>query len=346
MAQSKNSVSKRTLLDRSIVTILPNVDRTPSNLAGISHETERQYRLHGTSLIFDACFHILKVPQIYPTATVLFHRYFHQISLTEADVWSVAMACTLLAAKIEEVAGRVTMRQLIVAYVHMYRRRVWLITTDSDPSSLPTILKHERVANCSAASRLPLDVKIRKLQEEVPSLSMLGPVWKEWHDTVVQAESRLLRQLGFTLYWITPDQHPHRFVPYFCRELVATLETPDPDRHQEQLVQSALRYCNLSCRLDLCVRYAPEVIACAAIYLTLLDRQELIDSPWWRVFCGPQHEPDLSVIGNVIMGIADSPSNVEACVASSAYLKSLSQERSFNDPGSFVWEMLVEAQVD
>lgn len=331
---SNGSNNKRTLLDRSIVTILQNPDQTRSRKAGIRAAEERLYRLHGTSLIAEAC-RMLTVPQIHPTATTLFHRFYHQVSLKETDVWSTAMACTLLAAKIEEpVAGRVAVRNLVLTFVHLYRRRTLVL--EKDEEVLQTILKHEAVAAHAAAAALSLDEKFEKLRNEVPALSLMGPVWKEWHDAVVQAESRLLRQLGFTFYWI-PNQHPHRFVPHFCNALLE-------DDNQAAVTEAALQYCNLSCRLDLCVRHAPETIACAAIYLALLDRREVVDSKqtcWWHVFCGSAHDDDLSIIGNAILGLRDRD-NGDVRVASRAFLKShLPDDGSFNDPRSFVWEMMV-----
>jgi len=356
MSKNNNGNQKRTLLDRSIVTILPNDNadhphrhETPSRQAGIPADEERLYRMHGTSLIAQACQHILEVPQIYPTATVLFHRFYHQVSLRDADVWSTALACTLLAAKMEEVAAKVTVRRLVLAFVHLYRRRTFLL--EGDHEILQRILQRKQtVAAHPHAADWSLDQKYDQLQTAVPALSRTGPVWKEWHDAVVRAESRLLRQLGFTLYWI-PDRHPHRFVPHICRVLL--------DKHDNPLSEAALRYCDRSCRLDLCVRYAPEVIACAAVYVALLDRQETVviddrknsSAPWWHVVCGSTHDHELSIVGNALLALADAATNAtrstgddadDVRIADQAFLKSHCEGNgSFNDPGSFVWEMLV-----
>lgn len=328
---------KRTLLDRSIVVVLPEpIDGTPSRLQGISSADERLHRLHGTGIVEQAC-GVLSLRDIYPTACVVFHRFFHQVSLTDADVWSIAMAATLLAAKTHEVP--LPVRKLILAFAHVYRKHALLVLPDSDRRKA-LIEQHPAVVLAPAANR-SLEEKKSELENNVPPMSQLGPVWKEWHNAVVQAEGRVLRQLGFTLYWI-PDHHPHLFVKHF----LLALSVADDSR----FTAATYRNCNLACRLDLCVRLAAEVICCAAIYCAALELNFELpitedDTSWWQVFCGRDLcEQDLSDAANAISGLADE-SNLDVVTASTAYLRSRLLNGSFIDPDSFLWDMLVGRMV-
>jgi hypothetical protein len=190
----------------------------------------------------------------------------------------------------------------------------------------------------------------------VPPLSLFGPVWKEWHDAVVQAESRVLRQLGFTLYWV-PDHHPHLFLHHFVQALTTGCEESDDAK---TLTTTAYRYCNVASRLDLCVRLAPEVICCAAIYCAALEHNYELPATatsstdddgrsWWQIFCGSGlllDDQDLSDAVNAILGMDDdnNGTNPDVVIASKAFIKSRLSPNgtSFNDPDSFVWEMLIE----
>lgn len=87
------SKKKCIIVDKSIQPLLPETTSTPSSMAGISSQIERLHRLHSTSLLHESTF---------ATSCTIFHRVYHSISLTEHDVWSIAMACLLLASKVEE----------------------------------------------------------------------------------------------------------------------------------------------------------------------------------------------------------------------------------------------------
>jgi hypothetical protein len=347
-------MSSITRLDRTIVTIFPpdgsDPDDTPSRRDEISVAEERLQRLHGVILIQSACCILIKAPSCYPTAAVIFHRFFHQVSLRQVDVWSVAMAATLLAFKIEDVA--LPIRKLILAFVHLYRRQTLLLLLNDDDDNANSvvlldqqqILGHPQLAVCPLAkSLLSTNQKLKHLREKIPALSPMGAIYKEWHDAVLQTESHILRQLGFTLHWI-PDQHPHKYIPH----LVSALRLNN-EALEVQLSQTAWKYCNCSCQLDLCVRFSPSKIACAAMYLVLLDHHgEYRFSPHinWQLLLDNGADDNnnnanhLSVIANAILGLCDEK-NVDMVIASKGFVKSHNAKPSFNDPGSFLWEMLL-----
>jgi len=269
--------NKLTRLDRSLNVIFNSPDQTPSRQAGITHEVERLHRFHGTSIIFESSRGLSLGPSTYATACTIFHRFYHSVSLAEYDVWSVAVASTLVSTKIEEEAKN--LKQIIEVYAKIYARRLILADLSLDESENDK--SNDRVKDNKSSMKelvlssphvacLPEPIakwatakqRQRVCVDRLPQqLNTLGPVYKEWHEQITRMESILLRQLGFTFYWIS-DSHPHKFILNFCQ----VLELDD-----KQLIQRVWDYCNDSCRLDLSVRYLPEIIASSAIFLAARD---------------------------------------------------------------------------
>ncbi|GFG36837.1 hypothetical protein Cfor_08658 [Coptotermes formosanus] len=92
---------------------------------------------------------------------------------------------------------------------------------------------------------------------------------------VIKAERRVLKELGFCVH----VKHPHKII-------VLYLQVLGFEKHQN-LMQLAWNYMNDSLRTDVFVRYQPETIACACIYLS--SRKLNISLPkspaWFSIFC-------------------------------------------------------------
>lgn len=217
--------NKLTRLDHSVTVIIDNPDRTASREDGISHTIERLHRFHGTSIILE-CSRGLKLgPSPYATACTIFHRFYHSASLTSHDVWSVSMASILLATKVEEEPR--SLKQIIEEYAKIYARRLILADFPDDDINyddkkvFPT--KEEIVRSSPHLAYLSVQIS-EKLRQHIcdtrlpQHLNKFGLVFKEWHAQITKMESILLRQLGFTFYWIS-DSHPHKFILNFCQAL-------------------------------------------------------------------------------------------------------------------------------
>ena len=262
---SGNANATPVVVDRTLHPLLTTQSQppttTPSSVDSISPHIERLHRLHGASLIQSAAALLKLSPSATATACSMFHRLYHRISLGQLDVWSAAMGCVMLAGKVEECPRRI--REVMTVFVHLYRRRRLRVGWDkNDDAKTGDMGKKERI--------LTTDEKLNLLRYQHP-LPPNSQLYKDWFDALASAETEILRQLGFTLYWF-PDHHPHKFILYFVRVLGLDQncggggeeKNSNDDKSSTStstssigVAQRSWNYCNDASLLDLSVRYEP-----------------------------------------------------------------------------------------
>uniref|UniRef100_A0A672PLP3 Cyclin L1 n=1 Tax=Sinocyclocheilus grahami TaxID=75366 RepID=A0A672PLP3_SINGR len=96
---------------------------------------------------------------------------------------------------------------------------------------------------------------------------------------VIKAERRVLKELGFCVH----VKHPHKII-------VMYLQVLECEKNQ-MLVQTAWNYMNDALRTNVFVRFEPETIACACIYLAARVLQiPLPSKPYWYLVFGATRE--------------------------------------------------------
>ncbi|XP_050315837.1 cyclin-L2 [Anthonomus grandis grandis] len=92
---------------------------------------------------------------------------------------------------------------------------------------------------------------------------------------VIKAERRVLKELGFCVH----IKHPHKIIVMYLQVLNF--------QNNQKLMQYSWNYMNDSLRTDVFVRYQPETVACACIYLTARKlKLPLPKNPHWFTFFG------------------------------------------------------------
>ncbi|GFN77041.1 cyclin-l1 [Plakobranchus ocellatus] len=97
---------------------------------------------------------------------------------------------------------------------------------------------------------------------------------------VIKAERRVLKELGFAVH----VKHPHKIIVMYLEVLGST--------GKKRLVQCAWNFMNDSLRSDVFMRFHPESIACACIYLAARQCQVPLPNnpPWFWLFSVDEEE--------------------------------------------------------
>lgn len=119
--------------------------------------------------------------------------------------------------------------------------------------------------------------------KQVRSGKMIKPmvVDETYYDTknqVIKAERRMLKELGFCIH----VKHPHKIIFIYLQAMECS---------QLELSQKAWNFMNDSLRTDIFLRYSPENIVCACIYLSARELKiPLPQSPPWFTAFGADEE--------------------------------------------------------
>jgi transcription initiation factor TFIIIB Brf1 subunit/transcription initiation factor TFIIB len=122
-----------------------------------------------------------------------------------------------------------------------------------------------------------------KTQKKIEPLNFTKQKYWEMKKDLIKTERFMLKEMGFSTY----VEHPHKF-------LLSYLDVLNKSDNVE-LAQVAWNYMNDSLREPLCVRFRPEVIASACIYMAAYKLKiALPESPhaWWEIFDAKQEQLD------------------------------------------------------
>jgi len=118
-------------------------------------------------------------------------------------------------------------------------------------------------------------IKQKKLKKsEITPMDYNGTKYFNAKNNVIKAERRILKELGFCVH----VRHPHKVIITYLQIL----------EHEKNvaLARAAWNYMNDSLRTDVFVRFSPDIIACACIFLAARTVKVNLPMkpPWWLLF--------------------------------------------------------------
>lgn len=137
--------------------------------------------------------------------------------------------------------------------------------------------------------------KLKRQSKKIRTIILGGDLYVNWKLALIRTERFILKDLGFCMYNIA--EHPHKFILYYVKALGG----------DAALAQRAWSYLNDSLRLDLCVRYRAEAIACSALYLAARDTGFALPKAvaWHAVFSSTLEE--IESIAACILSLYNRP---------------------------------------
>ncbi|XP_072012148.1 cyclin-L2 isoform X1 [Engystomops pustulosus] len=122
--------------------------------------------------------------------------------------------------------------------------------------------------------------RLRQLRErQKPAPLVLDQEYVNLKNQIIKAERRVLKELGFCVH----VKHPHKIIVMYLQVLEC--------ERNKHLVQTSWNYMNDSLRTDVFVRFNPETIACACIYLAARTLEICLPNrPHWFLLFGASEE--------------------------------------------------------
>lgn len=155
-----------------------------------------------------------------------------------------------------------------------------MVHHDMETNAMAAIFLAAKIEECPRRLRDIINVcdhiKQKTLKKaEVPApMDYFGTQYFNIKNNVIKAERRILKELGFCVH----VKHPHKVIITYLQIL----------EHEKNvaLARSAWNFMNDSLRTDVFVRFSPDIIACACIFLAARTVKVNLPMkpPWWLLF--------------------------------------------------------------
>ncbi|KAI0567141.1 cyclin-L1 [Gracilaria domingensis] len=225
---------------------------SPSVLDGIPPEEERRQLAFASDFVRESCLALSLSQRVCANSQMLLHRFYTQVSLIAHNTVWAAGACVNLSAKLAD-----------------------------EPRSLRHVANvlYDRLVDRQNVCVETVAIEGRNYRRP---LNFYGAEGYDWKNALIETERHVLKELGFRL----AVELPHNFVLIFVNTLRDKAGAPGwSEGHGpfNTLLQAAWDYANDLLIDQICVREAPEVLACACISLATSHCEGTLPEGWEHV---------------------------------------------------------------
>ncbi|XP_073653767.1 cyclin-L2 isoform X2 [Tursiops truncatus] len=250
---------------------------TPSMSSGLDTDTETDLRVVGCELI-QAAGILLRLPQVRerPRAS---GRGCHGY---RAGVVPAVLLHQVLCEAFHGGCTALNRRSSAVGDCRPWNKHLCVASLTFQHVSMACVHLASKIEEAPRRIRDVINVfhRLRHLREKKkPVPLLLDQDYVNLKNQIIKAERRVLKELGFCVH----VKHPHKIIVMYLQVLEC-----ERNRH---LVQTSWNYMNDSLRTDVFVRFQPESIACACIYLAARTLEiPLPNRPHWFLLFGATEE--------------------------------------------------------
>eukprot|EP00794_Sanderia_malayensis_P015021 gene15021-16571_t len=259
--------------------ILPDekLSETPSMKDGLDKEIEIDLRILGCEFIQTAGI-LLKLPQVaMATGQILLQRFYYSKSFVKHDV---------------EKFAEIQRRKCDISNLNVPNLQI---------CAMACIFLAAKIEESPRRLRDVINVfhhiKQKRSKRPIVAMDYYSSAYFSMKNSVIKAERRVLKELGFCVH----VKVPHKIIITYLQIL----------EHEKNiaLTQRAWNYMNDGLRTNVFLKYAPEKIGCACIFLAARTLKIVLPlrPPWWELF-----DADLEEIEEIALAIMEIYSRPKA----------------------------------
>ncbi len=220
---------------------------------------ERHNRVYACILIHSIGQNLQLDSIVLATACNILHRTYHNVSMTQYNIFTVILTSLFIAMKTCEIHR--SMNQLICTGTRILQR----------------IQQTKHIQNSGDS----VNNDVIDLTQDIPVIEKQSIQYSELQHNILCTELVILTECSYTVY----VELPHQYIFHFVSLLTPNMDINLPDNIQyKQLLQLTYNYINDSMYTVVSTQYQPYEVTVACIYMAIKSLNIVVPDEWYDIF--------------------------------------------------------------